>query len=170
MNTLMFNKTLRRYFEKIKNVDIIRPLFYMFSMEVKEQSIDFCEREEVFEDIPSQKFLSQMQNTFHRLLENLMVAPVWEGVFVLGGESLPFTYEHSELLALSCVFLLLGREGIAIELEVKKRLENICQKRGYSDWAFRFTVGAWCDEHVAKMVAKKHGHLEEYLKLCEKEK
>jgi hypothetical protein len=108
----------------------------------------------------------------HRILDCARTAPF--GVTIAGmGLLNTALYSHSQdysaiathLIGFSCGIFIIQKQ-----YQLRARLENICQKRGYSDRAFQLTTKEWCDRQTARIAAEKHGHLSEYIALCDRYK
>lgn len=53
---------------------------------------------------------------------------------------------------------------------LRRRLEELYAQQGYSDRLFKATTREWCDRQVGRVVAANHGHLGDYVRLCEENK
>lgn len=52
------------------------------------------------------------------------------------------------------------------QMSLRRRLEHSIEQHGYQERVFKTTVQEWCDRQTALVVARRHGVLPLYQKLC----
>lgn len=64
----------------------------------------------------------------------------------------------------------LGVLAVKKQFKLKRSLEDNIRENGFTSECFERTIPTWCGRQTARVVAEKHGCLDEYIKLCEQQK
>ena len=124
------------------------------------------EKLETAENTPTR---SQFRTVLHQVFDSFRTAPFGFMLAGLGTFDVPLvSLSHDYSSVPSPVLGIMA--GIYItrkQYQLRRRLENICQKRGYSDRAFQLTTKEWCDRQTARIAAQNAGKLDEYQNLCQ---
>ena len=97
-------------------------------------------------------------------------APFGETMFLINAGVITWNYDEPFLIGASLLGSL-GAIGLTKkQFKLRKRLENSVSKHGYDDKAFETTIPEWCDRQTARLVAKNHGSLDNYIALCDTNK
>ncbi len=113
-----------------------------------------------------------MKQTITSKLEYMVdfyrTAPFGETMFLLGAGIGFVNYDFPPLLFPGVYWSILGIAFTAEQFMLKRRLERSLSQHGYEDRVFETTIPEWCDRQMTRVVAEKHGCLEDYVALCEK--
>ncbi len=103
-----------------------------------------------------------------------MTAPLGESAVLvsasLGILGMLLSPKHPLYPILSIIYCVTGGSLAHGQFKLRGRLERSIQENGFDIREFYPTVHHWCDIQTAKVVARKYGHLGDYLNLLHQRK
>ncbi len=112
--------------------------------------------------------IKKIKSGISNVWEFYRTAPFAESTFVLLSYYVVEAFKDNNLLKGFTIsgITLCSVAAVYHQFKLKKRLENHIQEHGFTKGGFEKTIPTWCGRQTARVVAEKHGCLDEYVKLC----
>jgi len=121
-------------------------------------------------NIIRRRMIKKIKTGLEYIADLYRIAPLGEFVLLFNAPQIPFNYDRPILLACNIFGSVAGAAIMARQFKLKRRLDNSISEQGYQDRIFETTIPSWCNRQTARTVAKRHGHLDDYIALCESNK
>lgn len=106
-----------------------------------------------------------------KILDIYRTAPYGENLLAIAITAGVVNFKDLPSIILPCTLLgLSGAIAAGHQFMLRARLKSAIKYYGYKDELFYPTITEWCNRQTARVVARESGHLDDYIKLCERNK